>query len=317
MRGHNCIWRSLCDVPCADDGQSWPLEFCDTCGLVRLARLPSPGEAYPATYYGTGRKKFLPGVEFLSHLSPALMNAAVSLAAAAAHRPRRPRVLDVGCGRGYLLRRFKALGWSPSGIDIEGSPLPIDDEGLDCHRAGAASLPWPDETFDLVVINHVLEHVAEPWTACAEAARVLRPNGVLYVGVPNFGSIQSRLFGSYWFPLEIPRHVFHFKSQPLRALVGEAGFSIVRQSTRSFRQGVFAFLQSTLNWLDSRRQNLLLSVLKGQTTAMTFPSLCHVAAAALLLPIAFAETTFSWILGRGSVIILVCRKLPAVPPSAH
>ena len=87
MRGHNCIWRSLCDVPCADDGQSWPLEFCDTCGLVRLARLPTPGEAYPATYYGTGRKKFLPGVEFLSHLSPALMNAAVSLAAAAASVP--------------------------------------------------------------------------------------------------------------------------------------------------------------------------------------------------------------------------------------
>jgi len=307
---HACTWRSPSVAVSTSDGSLWPLESCAVCGLVRLGRLPSQEEAYPPDYYGSGQSKFLPGIESLSHAPPSLMVAATRLASRLHDRAKPRRVLDVGCGRGYLLRQFRTMGWMTSGIDIKGSPIPVGDPDLDCREGDASSLPWPAGHFDLVVINHVLEHVADPWMACAEAARVLRSGGILYVGVPNYGSLQQRLFGTLWFPLEIPRHLYHFSPLSLRVLAETAGFTVMRQSTRSYRQGMFGFIQSTLDVLDRAHPGFLLSLLKGKSKAFSARALLHVLVGVLLAPVAFMETSIAWALGRGSVVVLVCQKNP-------
>lgn len=310
MQKHECSWQTSNAGTLTADGSRWPLERCAACGLVRLSRFPSPEEAYPPDYYGRGESKFLPGIEGLSHAPPALMGAAVRLASGASKQGMPRRVLDVGCGRGYLLRQFLAMGWLASGIDIKGSPVPTGDPKLDCREGDACLLPWPSGHFDLVVFNHVLEHVTDPWKACAEAARVLRPNGILYIGVPNYGSIQRRIFGANWFPLEIPRHLYHFTPTSLRALIEAVGCTAVMQSTRSYRQGLFGFIQSALNTLDPNNPDVLLSLLKGQSKASTVRSLLHLAAGVFLGPFALFECSVAWALGLGSVVVLVCRKNP-------
>lgn len=311
VANHDCTWRKLNRAIATTDGSLWPFEVCTSCGLVRLGRLPRLEEAYPPDYYGSGEAKFLPGIEILSHAPPALMVTARRLASRLPDGAKPRSVLDVGCGRGYLLRQFRRMGWLASGIDIKGSPIPVADPDLDCREGDACLLPWPAGHFDLVVINHVLEHVADPWTACAEAARVLRPGGILYVGVPNYGSFQRRLFGSLWFPLELPRHLYHFSPRSLSALTEKAGFTVLRQTTRSYRQSMFGFIQSALDFLDRGHPGLLLALLKGRAQAFSARSLLHISAGILLAPIAFVETSLAWILSRGSVVIVVCQKNPA------
>lgn len=293
----------------AENDSVWPLHFCSECGLVRLGRLPTVDEAYPSEYYGKADKKFLPIFEGLSHRPPVLLETAKRLAYESAARERRsPDVLDVGCGRGYLLKRLRKAGWSCAGIDIPSSPIPESEVGMDCRSGDASSLPWPDRSFDLVVINHVLEHVADPWLACREAARVLRDEGILYVGVPNFGSSQSQVFGGAWFPLEIPRHLFHFTPDTLAMVVSASGFSPQKISTWSLTQGTFGFIQSALNLADHNRRNSFLALVKGQQTTTLSAAFVHAFAACLLLPAGVLETIWSSALGRGPIVAMVARK---------
>jgi SAM-dependent methyltransferase len=286
--------------------------------MARLARTPSTAEAYPPEYYGSVTKKFLPGFESLSHVPPALLTAAEEAAKKiAAKEGRIPCVLDIGCGRGYLLRRLKRAGWTCAGIDIPESPLPTEEAGLDCRHGDATKLPWDNSSFDLVVINHVLEHVSDPLLACKEAARVLRDGGVLYIGVPNFGSWQSRFFGRNWFPLEIPRHIYHFTPEALAAVVSSAGFMSAQSvSTWSLPQGVFGFIQSALNWIAPKSRNTFLSLVKGRWTEAGLTPLVHLAGACVLLPAGLLETIASSFAKKGPVIAMLAhrKRRHSIPP---
>lgn len=96
------------------------------------------------------------------------------------------RVLDVGCGTGFLALRFAELGHTVTGIDL--SPRMIDQARRKAAQAGqridfrvcdAAALDFPDETYDLAVARHVIWNLPDPERGVAEWLRVLRPEGRL------------------------------------------------------------------------------------------------------------------------------------------
>lgn len=309
---HLCRWEPLGKFPAAEGEELWPLCKCSECGLVRLGRIPAVHRAYPSEYYGKKEKKFLTFFEYLSHQPPVLLKDAERLAQRLAVKDgQTPRVLDVGCGRGYLLSRLAHAGFRCAGIDIPGSPIPNHANGMDIRIGDALNLPWPDQSFDLLVMNHVLEHVMDPWIACREASRVLRKGGILYLGVPNFGSFQSKLFGSTWFPLEIPRHLFHFTPTTLLAVVSSVGFFARRTSTWSLTQGTFGFIQSALNRIDPQYKNAFLDLIKGQKSAPRGRLVFHALLACLLLPLGVLETIISSLLGRGPIIAISAAKSSA------
>lgn len=139
------------------------------------------------------------------------------------------RLLDVGCGRGDLAASWVADGWAVHGIE------PSPEAAEVAQRRGATvsigtldTVALEPDRFDAAVFRHSLEHVVDPGLDLRRAFAALRPGGRVAVLVPNWGSWQRRLFGQYWFPLELPRHRTHFTAAGLRAALVGAGFVDVR-----------------------------------------------------------------------------------------
>lgn len=115
-------------------------------------------------------------------------------------------VLDVGCGKGLFLRDVKSLlreQWDIRlarivGVDLVRSPGDIISE-LGSHAefveqsVDGTALPFADESFDVVFCNHVLEHVFQTEFVVREMRRVLRPDGVCVISVPNLASWVNRV----------------------------------------------------------------------------------------------------------------------------
>lgn len=94
-------------------------------------------------------------------------------------------VLDLGAGAGIVeAMNFRGLAARVCGVDLDPrvTENPYLDEGL---VADAGKIPYPDETFDLVFADNVMEHIDEPAQVFAEIARVLRPGGKLLFKTPN------------------------------------------------------------------------------------------------------------------------------------
>ncbi|NVN52770.1 class I SAM-dependent methyltransferase [Mycolicibacterium hippocampi] len=100
-------------------------------------------------------------------------------------------VFVAGCGRGHeALYIRKELDVKVTGVDVAQHWDPIDSwaAGVDDFELQVGSvldLPFADSSFDIVFYHHVIEHVSDPAASLRELARVLRPNGFIYIGTPN------------------------------------------------------------------------------------------------------------------------------------
>jgi SAM-dependent methyltransferase len=137
-------------------------------------------------------------------------------------------LLDVGCGSGTSTAIFQADGWDVSGLDLNETAVGHARALLgDRVRLGDfQTVRYPDRSFDVVRLSHSLEHMHDPMSALREARRILDTDGYLVVTVPNAGSWEASLFGRWWFPWELPRHLYHFERDTLTRLLKRAGFRI-------------------------------------------------------------------------------------------
>jgi 2-polyprenyl-3-methyl-5-hydroxy-6-metoxy-1,4-benzoquinol methylase len=203
---------------------------CANCRLVYLDPRPSQQEMaayYPPEYYEVYRQ--------VIELAPQSRLMRLGLRLIRGRRiPRcKPgRLLDIGCGSGLYLACLRNAGWRVEGVEIsESSAVSARSlHSLDVHCGFAETvLPeLPEASFDVITMWHVLEHLHEPRTVLGEIRRLLRPGGRLMIEVPNYGSVWSKIFQSAWAALEPPRHLFHFTSSTLRALLESVGFHVER-----------------------------------------------------------------------------------------
>ena len=134
-------------------------------------------------------------------------------------------ILDVGCGTGQFLGAAKAAGWTTLGVEVStlAAGYAREHYGLDVIQKDVLAAQLPDETFDVVTMWMVLEHLHHPRPVLGEVFRVLKPGGLFVALVPNISSTQARIFGPTWPPLDVPRHLYHFSQDTLRQLAASAG----------------------------------------------------------------------------------------------
>ena len=137
------------------------------------------------------------------------------------------KILDVGCGTGDTLILLQELGWEAYGIEIDKNAVKAARErGLTHVKLGTYKdiFKFPDNYFDSIRLYHVIEHLDDPITCLKLIHKKLKKDGELILGTPNYSSLISKIFGKYWYNLDVPRHVFVFSPSNLKTLVKKSGF---------------------------------------------------------------------------------------------
>lgn len=223
---------------------------CGTCGLGYTVPRPSPAELaayYPDNYvpYQEPPAPTTVRQRLGARIDAARFSAGLRFGAFRVLTRSQPgRLLDVGCGRGDLAGWFAQRGWSVAGVEpAEDAVRQARARGIEMHHGTLDDAPWPPGSFDAVTFNHALEHVPDPQLTLRQAAAMVRPGGLVVVSVPNFGAWQRRLFGSAWFPLDLPRHLQHFDRVSLPRMASAAGLEPCEVRTTSLVAGFLSSVQ--------------------------------------------------------------------------
>jgi len=166
------------------------------------------------------------------------------------------KVLDVGCGVGGHLKTLQDQGWEPYGIEISEVAAAHARELLtgNIHTGTLESAPFPPQSFDLILMSHSLEHLPSPVAALRLVHRLLNGDGLLVVSVPNVDSLEFKLFGRWWFPLDPPRHFYHFDKHSLSGIFAQAGFRL--QRVRTSISAIFLMASLDRLWKHRFRKNV-------------------------------------------------------------
>jgi 2-polyprenyl-3-methyl-5-hydroxy-6-metoxy-1,4-benzoquinol methylase len=138
------------------------------------------------------------------------------------------RLLDVGCGSGVYLKEMQNFGWTVEGVEFD--PVAANEaisKGLNVHCGSLEDQSFPEAHFDAVTLNHVIEHLIDPFSSLKECFRILKPGGQLLIFTPNTDSFGHRLFKNNWRGIETPRHLYVFSKRSLYKILRKANFGNV------------------------------------------------------------------------------------------
>lgn len=129
------------------------------------------------------------------------------------------KVLDLWCNTGYGTRILKSSGADVVGLDISPEAIAIarrkhGPAGIEFHCTDGSSLPFADQTFDLVTSFQVIEHLVDCGRFLTEIIRVIRPGGKVILTTPN-GSLRLHPGTKPWNPF----HVREFSADELQVLL--------------------------------------------------------------------------------------------------
>jgi methyltransferase family protein len=250
----------------------WGIRRCFNCGVAWLDPQPVPKDI-PALYSRYLTHGVRESSTWLGRLQRATVQCALSREGYPLERPKKilprllaklpgskrhaklsvlslnptnpGRLLDVGCGNGEFIARMRSLGWHVSGVDPDPTAVASGrSQGLEIFTGTIADVPEVAR-YDVVALNHVIEHVTDPVNLLRECRSRLRPHGGrLIITTPNLESLGHRWFKKYWRGLEVPRHFTIFSSRGLRDCIQQAGLSVLSMSTET-RLGPMIYHQST------------------------------------------------------------------------
>ena len=141
-------------------------------------------------------------------------------------------LLEIGPGGGFALKHFQQRGMRVKGVETSDSSAQFMRERLNIEVENAMLETYPlGEQWDVVMLNHVLEHFLDVRAAMERLAALVSKGGLLYVRVPDHDSYDRRRMGNAW-PAYLPFHISYFSEKSLRLLFEEYGFKV--QKTSSF-----------------------------------------------------------------------------------
>jgi 2-polyprenyl-3-methyl-5-hydroxy-6-metoxy-1,4-benzoquinol methylase len=142
---------------------------------------------------------------------------------------KKGKILDIGCATGQFLDYMKQRGWETIGIEPDENvrKLASSEFGLQVFPEQKLN-DFPESTFNVITLWHVLEHVAELNNRVIQIKRLLKPDGTVIIAVPNSDSGDAKIYKAFWAGYDLPRHLYHFTKRDIKFLMERHGFTIVK-----------------------------------------------------------------------------------------
>ncbi len=171
--------------------------------------------------------------------------------------PANSALMEVGCGTGDLLRLIKRFGdssWKLYGVDITDTHFAsLQAAGITTIRARFEELEGFDARFDAIVMNQVIEHLADPIAITTKANFMLKPGGVLILETPSLEGWDARLFAKHglWEGWHAPRHWQVFDEETLAAVAKKSG---LKHLATEYILSPYLWIYSIRNFLEFHKQ---------------------------------------------------------------
>jgi SAM-dependent methyltransferase len=235
----------------------WPVARCESCGVVLMhPRIPPEkiGGYYPKIYYAHSRGR---GYRLLDSLRQAFKDAAteryygyrikhdapwygrlvgwLTLPLSKYHTYSMKGIypvpngvcLDIGAGNGQRLSEYRYLGWKTNGVEPSETAAGIARSAGHVIYNNIFEAAYPLQYFDAITLWDSLEHIPNPLEVMHEVHRILKPDGTIYISVPNYGSWYGRVLRDRWCMFTAPVHYYHYTTASLTNLLKSADFDVV------------------------------------------------------------------------------------------
>jgi len=158
---------------------------------------------------------------------------------------KQGNILDLGAGIGAFLNTMKKKGWEITGIEPDAGARQQAKNlfNIKLNETNALN-ELPEKSFDAVTLWHVLEHVHQLHTYVEKLRSLLKPNGKLFVAVPNYKSEDSSIYKLYWAAYDVPRHLYHFTPRSINSLMQQHGLKVIDKKPMWFDSFYISLLSS-------------------------------------------------------------------------
>jgi hypothetical protein len=192
-------------------------------------------------------------------------------------------LMDLGCGLGYFLDgAVKDNTFNATGVDVSQDAIDYVKNKFGYNVLNETELDnLSEQSFDVITQWHVLEHVHKLNERMQQLYRLLKPNGTMFIAVPNSNSWDAKHYKEFWDGYDVPRHLYHFNQKSFALLMQKHGFTVVdtkpmifdapyismrsevhKGNSLSFVRGAISGGISTLNALGNKDYSSLLFVVK-------------------------------------------------------
>lgn len=138
-------------------------------------------------------------------------------------------LLDIGAGTGAFVHYMQGAGWNATGLEPDAEAIKNAAALFNITLKPSASLfELPSERFDVITLWHVLEHVHSLHDYMEQIKRLCRPDGRIFIAVPNYTSYDAKKYRGDWAAYDVPRHLYHFSPASMEILTEKHGLTIKR-----------------------------------------------------------------------------------------
>lgn len=138
-------------------------------------------------------------------------------------------LLDIGCGTGGFLQTAQQNDWNVSGIEPNQDARKIANTKTNDSVFDTSELStFKNNSFDVITLWHVLEHLPDLENQISIFKRLLKSNGRLIIAVPNYKSYDAKYYKQFWAAYDVPRHLWHFNQSSISKLVSKKAFEVIK-----------------------------------------------------------------------------------------
>jgi len=248
------------DYRISDHGsvQAVRLVRCRKCGLIYAN--PRPQETCLAENY-----RGMEDSEYVEQEVGRRLGARAVLKKLRRYKRRGRRLLDIGCAAGFLLDEARGDGWEVTGVELCEWAVRFARERLnlpDIRQGTLQGAGFEPNSFDVIVMTDVIEHLFSPREVLVAVRRLLKPTGVLCLNTPDIDSWVSRILKARWWGVK-QSHLYYFNRRTMKRLLSETGYVPVRFGTHA-RTFALQYWLDRLARHDARFRGLIDRVLRNK-----------------------------------------------------